>query len=59
MLRFTVNDWLYSKRLGAQMTYDEYLLLYANQRASVEVVVNAWIGQFKRNAQKAYRQRKH
>lgn len=46
MLRFTVNDWLYSKRLGAQMTYDEYLLLYEEQRASVEVVVNAWCKHF-------------
>lgn len=48
MLRFTVNDWLYSKRLGAQMTYDEYLLLYKEQRENIEAVTNAWIEYFMR-----------
>lgn len=59
MLRFTVKDWLCCKKLGCVFTYEEYIALYKEQHENVEAVVNAWIGQFKRNAQKAYRQRKH
>lgn len=51
MLNFTVNDWLYCRKMGCKLSYEEYIALYNEQRCAVEVVVAAWCGYFARKAQ--------
>lgn len=42
----TVQDWLYSRKLGCRLSYAAYLALYAEQRCNIEAVVSAWCKHF-------------